>query len=107
MLNLQKQQMIRSKKITQSAKGKACKIRLPGICSYDNSKTMFCHIDRIYAGKGMGNKSHDIFGIDGCHECHKELHSGRLSREQIDEIYLRGLCETQLRLFEEGLINVK
>jgi len=64
-----KQKRIESKRWTDAARGQECAFEFPDICSYNPEQTVFCHAPS--EGKGMGIKSDDIWGADGCHECHR------------------------------------
>ena len=91
---------IRSKKITQSAKGESCTLRLTHCSS--NETTVFCHAPSKY--KGIGTKSDDFWGAYGCSNCH-EIADG------LDESYcndwMRAIYETQKRLIYKGIIEIK
>ena len=85
-----------SKKIRASARDENCTLRIncmPGT-------TVFAHLNSRW--KGVGNKSPDLFGVHACYACHILLDSGRVSAED----KLRALQETQMRLYEKGLIAV-
>jgi len=53
----------RSKKITNSAKGQQCTVRLIGICNGNNETVVFAHIGKR---RGMGIKCADYFGVYAC-----------------------------------------
>lgn len=97
---LTKTPTIKSKKIRQSAKDETCTIRYPG-CTGGGEDTVFCHINSRW--KGMGNKSPDLFGVYGCYHCHRKLDEGRIPASE----QLKALQETQMRLYQKGLIEVK
>ena len=63
-----KQKRIESTRWTEAAKGQECTFELPDVCSYIPEKIVFCHAPS--QGKGMAIKSDDIWGADGCYECH-------------------------------------
>lgn len=52
-------------KITRSANGKRCQIRLPGVCT-DSPNVVWCHAIGQAAGKGIGMKVPDLLGAYGC-----------------------------------------
>jgi hypothetical protein len=87
------------------AKGRDCEIRLPGICSGDNSTVVLCHIP----GGGLGAKQNDLFGAYGCHSCHSEV-DGRTQkirdRIKVRAWFLDGVIRTQQILLDEGVIRV-
>jgi len=100
-----KQKRIKSTKITQSARGEECTLRIPGVCNRNPETTVFAHIN----GGGMGTKHHDIHGCYACSDCHDWIDS-RISYGD-DYIkakeLLRAMTETQTKLLQKGLITVK
>ena len=58
-------------------------------------------------GRGMGHKSADHFHAAGCHECHKKIDSGMLSREEKEAMWLRAFEATLTRYWEMGWLVVK
>ena len=97
-MNLQKPYKIRSKKLTDAAKGNSCTLRIPGVCNHNPDTVVACHLP---GNKGTGTKNHDIFCIHACSSCHNHQHKGLVSAK--DE--LRALQETLLRLVDMGLIS--
>lgn len=101
---------IRSEKLTKSAKGQPCSLRLPMICNRDDETTVLAHLPVI--GKGMGTKVSDLFGAFACSSCHDAIdrhtyEKAGLTRAQVYQAMLWGLCETQSRWVGMGLIEVK
>ncbi|HSH24979.1 MAG TPA: nuclease domain-containing protein [Massilibacterium sp.] len=90
-----------SKKIRASAKGENCTIRYPG-CNNQTETTVFAHLNSRW--KGMGNKSPDLFGVYACDFCHRKLDVEK--RVPVVE-ELKALQETQMRLYQKGLIKIK
>jgi len=97
---------IRSKKIRQSAKGKACALRIPGVCNGNPEKTVFAHLP---GNKGIGTKNHDLFGVYACSDCHDWLDGRKENKLCLNKEweFLRALQETQIILYQQGLIEVK
>ncbi|MBO2578150.1 DUF1364 family protein [Shewanella algae] len=95
----------RSKKITDSANGQDCTLRLPGICNHDPQTVVFAHIGRR---RGIGIKCADYFGVYACDACHSEIdrRTRIMDTEHLEAEKLRALEETQERLFEAGLIQI-
>jgi hypothetical protein len=92
-------------KITQSAKGEQCTVRVSGLCINDPATTVAAHLN----GGGMAMKSHDIHSAYACSACHAWLDGGYVkthTREQRDLCHLQGIVETQLKLLEKELIHV-
>ena len=93
-------------KITESAEGESCTVRLPGICSHDPRTTVFAHLN----GSGMALKTVSE-GVDlgcyACFDCHEYLDGGYVrtsTREQRDFEHYRATLETIIKLIEKGLI---
>lgn len=104
-----KETSIRSSRIRNAARGQRCTIRLPGICSYDDTTTVFCHFS--YATSGMGMKPSEMSGAFGCSKCHSVV-DGREKRphgvliEDVEWCKARGMVETWHRLIEMGVIRI-
>lgn len=68
---MRKIEPIRSKKITESAKGKPCTMNIVGVCSYDPRTVVFAHFPD--ESHGMSRKSDDCSGGYACNSCHGVL----------------------------------
>lgn len=93
-------------KITESAKGETCTVRVP-VCNYRPETTVFAHLN----GAGMAIKSL-AGGLDlgcyACSDCHAWLDGGYVktdSRETRDLEHYRATVETIARLIDKGLIT--
>lgn len=95
-------------KITESAKGESCTVRLPGVCNHNNDTVVFAHINSVRLGHGIGIKNKDIHGAYACSSCHDWI-DGRVKSHQDPNViklaHYEGVLETQLRLIEKGLIK--
>ena len=91
---------IESKKIRASAKGESCSLRVSPYCK-DDETVVFAHLNSNY--RGVGLKSPDLWGAYSCAWCHNMLDASKVSYKD----QLRALQETQMKLFEKGLIEVK
>jgi hypothetical protein len=95
-------------RITKSARGQNCTIRLPGICNFNPETTVFAHISGVRFHKGMGNKVLDALGAFSCSSCHDAI-DGRIktshTREELKLAQYEGVFETQIYLIENGLIK--
>lgn len=56
--------------ITDSAQGRECEMRLPGVCCGDPEKTVWAHSNSHVHGKGGALKAYDQFGCYACYQCH-------------------------------------
>lgn len=95
-------------KITASAKGEQCTIRLPNVCNHDSSTVVFAHINGIRFGHGVGIKVNDMFGAYACSSCHDAV-DGRVkthhSKDDLHIAHLEGILETMVILNKKGLIK--
>jgi hypothetical protein len=73
----------RNKKLKDSAQGKDCQLRIPGVCNYNPETVVWCHMRGLEYGKGMGHKPHDLFGFYGCSACH-DVYDGRAKGDRYD-----------------------
>jgi hypothetical protein len=95
------------RKLRESARGRDCTIRIPGVCNFNPDTVVLCHVGRK---RGIGKKCHDIHAIYACSDCH-DVVDGRAQyckalTEMIPTYTLEALEETQLIMLEEGLIKV-
>lgn len=67
----------------------------------DGETVVYCHLNSNF--RGVGLKSPDLFGVYGCYHCHALLDANKVDHKD----QLRALQETQIKLFEKGLICVK
>ena len=97
-------------KITKSAKGRGCTIRIPTICNHNSDTVVFAHISGVRFGHGVGQKVNDAFGAFACSSCHDAV-DGRTHtqyrRAELKLMHLEGVIETQAILINEGLIKVE
>ena len=91
-------------KITKSARGQACTIRLDGCYGGPNNETVvFSHLN----GGGMGMKVLDIHGCYCCFSCHEAVDARRqtdYSKEFLLLSHLMGMKRTQEILVGKGLM---
>jgi hypothetical protein len=95
--------------IRRSARGEACTLMIPGICTNDTSTTVLCHSNRLEDGKGLGLKTPDTEACYGCSACHDVLDGRRprpswLSSENLQMAFDRARTNTQRKLKEKGLM---
>lgn len=111
MKTYQKQPRIKNKKITDSARGEDCTLRISGVCNFDNTTTVFAHMN----GGGMGYKHHDIHGCYACSKCHEWIDGGWansmvpvIQNTKRDALFYQyeAMIETQNKLLEKGLIKL-
>lgn len=95
--------------IRRSARGEACTLLIPGVCTGDTSTTVLCHSNRLEDGKGLGLKAPDTEACYGCSACHDVLDGRRplpgwMTRSQLDHVFDRARTITQEKLKQKGLM---
>lgn len=97
--------MSKQTKITRSAQGEDCQIRIGGVCNFNPETTVFCHL----SGGGIGRKVSNLHGSYGCSSCHSAI-DGHIknehSKEELKLWHLEGVIRTQIILLEKGLIQL-
>lgn len=94
-----------SSKLRQSARGRECTFRIPGICNGDPETTVLCHAPS--GTGGMGTKGHDFLAAFGCSACHEALDRKQIIPDFNSSYYwLQGIMETWTVWALEGLIEV-
>ncbi len=93
-------------KITKSARGEECQVRIPGYCNFDNDTTILAHVN----GGGMGMKNLDIEASYCCSTCHDVL-DGRIKTAWTDQEIKLWFFESAMRtrkiLIDKKLILIK
>lgn len=98
---------MKSKKITDSARGEDCTFNIVGVCNYDPSTVVFCHLP--FMESGMGMKVSDLSGAYGCSACHDAVDGRKHSHEYNDDKWFyaaRAMMRTLHRLIDKGLVRV-
>ena len=94
-------------KITKSARGEDCSMRLPDVCNWNNETTVLAHFNTIV--KGIGIKSKDFHAGYLCSDCHDAI-DGRakhpFTEAEILQAQFDSMVETQLKLVDKGLIKI-
>ena len=95
-------------KITQSAHGEPCQIRLAGYCNHNSETTVLAHY-RLAGYCGMGIKPPDFMGAYACSGCHDAV-DGRiktdLSEDELRLTHAEGVMRTLVILQKKGLLDV-
>ena len=97
---------VKSKKLTDSANGQHCTMRVPGICNGRNDTVVLCHIPRPKMS-ATGGKTHDFFGFYGCSDCHTWFDRYSKNAAVSFEYALDALLETQSIMVLQGLIKIE
>ena len=90
-------------KITKSAQGEDCQVRIEGVCNFNNQTTVFAHLN----GGGMGMKQKDLFGAYCCSSCHDEVdrRTRVYSSDYAKMCFYEGVFRTQQILIDKGLVK--
>jgi hypothetical protein len=99
--------MIRSRKITNAARGQQCQIQIAGVCNNSPDTVVFCHFPD--ESHGIAKKADDISGAFGCSACHNVV-DGRVRSDEWRAhrlFYMRRAQTRTIRaLFELGVIKI-
>ena len=107
-------------RITESARGEECQVRIPGVCNRDSNTVVFAHLN----GGGIGQKHPDSEGAYTCSACHdaydrrSTTYDGDNLRipgntpgvihvytpDDIDLMFFEGCVRTRKILIDEGLL---
>lgn len=94
-------------KITQSAHGEPCQIRLAGYCNHNPETTVLAHY-RLADYCGMGIKPPDYLGAFACSSCHDAI-DGRtktdLTEDELRLAHAEGVMRTLVILEKAGLVQ--
>jgi hypothetical protein len=93
-------------KITESARGQECQIRLPGVCNFNVETTVAAHY-RMSGLCGTAKKPDDIFTAWSCSACHDEVdrRTRTIDNEDARHWHLEGVIRTQAQLLSKGLLR--
>ena len=95
-------------KITRSAKGETCQVRLPG-CSHNPEQTVWAHCNGSAAGKGIGMKAPAYLGAYACWNCHR-IYDRQANppegwtRVDVELAFAEGVWRSQQILERKGLL---
>jgi hypothetical protein len=96
-------------KITKSANGERCTVRLEG-CDGGGETTVFAHYS-LSGFSGRGFKSPEYMGAYCCFRCHNLIdgreHIANLTRNDVRLAFAEGVFRTQAKLIDKGLLVVK
>ena len=92
--------------LRKEARGRACTVRLEGICNHNSETVVLAHI-RMPGVSGMGIKADDLLGAWACSACHDAI--DRRSNTDLDRDYVRlahfeGMARTIAQLCKEGKV---
>lgn len=95
-----------SKKLRDSARGRECQVRIPGVCCGDPDTTVLAHY-RMAGLCGVGGKPVDLVGAWTCRTCHDAC-DGRMkteyTRDELRLMHLEGVMRTIDILVREGRV---
>jgi len=98
------EQELKMSRLSKSAKGKMCQVRIPSVCRNETDTVCLAHI----GGAGWAMKTLDIHGAYYCGKCH-DIVDGRVKSEFPHELiklwHLQGVMRTQEIMVKEKLIR--
>lgn len=104
-MSLNKSLRHESKKLRDSARGRECQVRIPGICNHNDETTVLAHLN----GGGAGTKQSDLFATFCCSSCHDAV-DGRVQtkyfNDELDLMLLQGMVRTQQIWLDEGMVKL-
>lgn len=97
-------------KITDSARGETCALRLPNVCNYNPETTVWAHGNEVDGGKAKGKKllRYDHIGAYACYACHMVL-DGQAKRPDgltldfVRRAFVLAMAESRKKLEDKGL----
>ena len=96
-------------KITRSANGQPCEMRIPNVCNFDPATTVLAHIRRGGIA-GIGQKPSDLCSVYACSDCHDAIdrrsNTGAATASEMDRYILEGHLRTLIKLVSQGLITI-
>lgn len=96
--------MIRSKKITNAARGEQCTLQIVGVCNGNPETVVFCHFPD--ESHGISLKSDDLSGGFGCFACHQAIDLHKVEEEDREWYMRRSQTRTMRRLVERGVVKI-
>jgi hypothetical protein len=95
-------------KITESARGEECQVRIRGVCNWNKETTVWAHANGSAAGKGIGMKSIDMLGAYACSACH-DAYDRRTQNSHdrllVEVCFWEGHARSLIMLIEKGLVR--
>ena len=96
-----------SKALRNSARGKNCTLRIPGVCNSNPETTVLAHVPCGLSGWGM--KGPDNISCYACSDCHDAIDGRNFQATAHWDAYdlIRAVSETQTLMIHEGLLIIK
>jgi hypothetical protein len=92
-------------KIRESANGKECQIRIPGVCNFNPETTVLAHLNRV--GWGKCSDIHAAYACSDCHDAVDGRQYSEYSQMELEMMFYEGMVRTQEILLNDGLIQTK
>ena len=103
-------QPVRSPLIRRSARGMPCTFQIAGVCRYDWSTVVLCHLETPRQ-KGTSTKASDINAAYGCLHCHDliDMRDERwvIHREYFEFYKRRAINRTLHLLLKQDILQIK
>lgn len=92
--------------LTDSARDKPC-MAMTEVCNGNPSTVVWCHLNDLALGHGVGIKVPDVFGFYGCSACHDLVDGrrGKLTKAEKRAIGYEACVRTWHYLLTHGLLS--
>lgn len=99
-----------SNRITKSAKGKECQVRIIGVCNGKNETVVWAHANGLASGRGVWLKPNDLSGAYACSACHavydRTVPAKHIDYSQVEIDFFHGHLRSLQILINEGLVKI-
>lgn len=97
-------------RITDSARGEECQVRIPDVCTHDPATVIWSHARWGAAGRGRSIKALDIAGAYACTACDAVYDGQRkppkgMTRADVDADWCQGHFRSLVILSKKGLVT--
>ncbi len=100
--------MYRNRRLLDLCHFAPCFLKIDGICTSGRHPSVPAHSNWQRHGRGAYNKSHDVYSVPACIDCHHWLDEGtKADREAQDDAFMSAWERWILHLFRHEFIEVR
>jgi hypothetical protein len=99
----------RNGKLLRLCHHRPCMLQIPKVCTggdRPDRPSVPCHSNMLRHGRGHAHKSHDVFTVPGCPDCHHWLDYGKASRDEKQDAFMAALERWWLYAWDNELLEV-